>query len=142
MAMAPVWTGAALVAELPVSVLVSVEVAVLERSLVIEAIADEMEDLSSPVAVFSTDDSDDSELLAMSDETDARSELMEDAMELVSDDALEIAAERLLVEVEVKVVVFVVLLSVMTEVMVSVVWATAREARARTAAATRMLAVW
>jgi hypothetical protein len=89
-----------------------------------------------------TDDSDDSELLRSEDETDDRSELMDDPIELSDDDASEAACERLSVEVVVTVVVDVLLPDVVVEVEVSVVWAAAREARARTATEKRILAVF
>jgi len=72
MAMAPVWTGAPPVLCVVVVVVVVVELLVLLSS---EAISDEMEDLSDPVAVLYTDDSDDSSLLRSEAEMDDRSEL-------------------------------------------------------------------
>jgi len=144
-AMAPVWMGAAPVLE-EVVVVVVVDVS----WLVSEASSDESEDLSEPVAVRSTDDTDEMELLRREDEMELRSELRDDASELLSDEMLDDAEPsglvevvvEVMVEVKVSVVVRPVLVEVMVEVVVSVVvWAAASEARARAATARRMLAV-
>jgi len=151
MAMAPVWTGAAPVLVLLVVVLVSVLVLVLVLTeLVNEAIWDEREEASLPVAVESTDDSDASELLRRLDEADSTSEERDDDRELSTDDPLDKADETGLVEVVVAVVVPVEVtvlplerkVVVDVEVDVCVDWAAAREATARTATATRILAVY
>jgi len=122
-------------------VAVPVEVAVPESELVSDAISDESDDWSLPVAVESTDESDDSELLTRLDDTEDRLELSDDSTELLTDDALDDAEESGLVEVVVKVLVPVELPDVEVVVLVSVVWAAAREASARAATAKRILAM-
>jgi len=139
MAMAPVCMGAALlpVPEVVVVLVVWVEV-VVGLALVSEAISDEMDDSTLPVAVLNTDSSDDSELLRAV------------ATELIAENALSVVVLVLVLVLTLSVVlvlvsvsVFVVVAEATVEVWVEVVvlWAAAREATARTAMATRILAV-
>jgi len=153
-AMAPVWAGAKLLVWDVEVVVVVVEVEEVSepKALVSEESWDEMDDLSLPVAVLRTDESELMELASTEDEADETSELSDDETELTSDEAADEAldatddtASDVVVEVMVEVVVPVVELSVLVEVTVEVpvcvVWAATREARARTATATRILAV-
>jgi hypothetical protein len=129
---APVLAGAALglvaVDWVLLAALVT-EVKALEAELVSEPMTEVREARSEPVAVESTDDSDDSELLAPLVMDDS-SELTAELMELTTEDECVDSDEAEEPRVEV----------VKVEVAVTVTCAAATEARARTMAVKRMVA--
>jgi hypothetical protein len=131
MATAPVCMGAALglvaVAWVREASL-EAELLALEAELVSDAIADVSESRSDPVAVDSSDDSDDSWLLT-SLVIEDRAELSAELMELWIEDAREDTDEAEAAD------------ELSTVVVVVDTWAATRGARARTTAAKRILAV-